>query len=112
MKKYIQNFSYISVRDNWTSKMFQYITNNKIIPEITPDPVFAFNQNVSFQPTKEEVLKKFNLPESYYLLSFLNDKYVNGDWLKEFESLAEKNNIACVALPFPQGLQVTTGYPA
>ncbi len=105
MKKYIQNFSYISVRDNWTSKMFQYITNNKIIPEITPDPVFAFNQNVSFQPTKEEVLKKFNLPENYYLLSFLNDKYVSEDWLNEFESLAEKNNIACVALPFPQGIK-------
>ncbi len=105
MNLHLSNFSFISVRDQWTSKMIQYISNNKIQPKVTPDPVFAFNNNIDIQPSKEEILQKFNLPADYYLLSFLNQKYITVDWLNEFEKLATEKGIASVALPFPQGIK-------
>lgn len=100
----ISNFSHISVRDDWTSQMISIITQGKIKPDVTPDPVFAFNYNVKDIPSKEYILKKFNLPSKYYLLSFLNSKYVSIEWLSEFEKLALKDDISCVVLPFPQGI--------
>ena len=49
MKRSILRFSYFSVRDEWSRDMVQYITDNEISPSITPDPVFAFNYNLSLQ---------------------------------------------------------------
>lgn len=100
----ISNFSYISVRDKWTSEMFSYITKGRLVPSITPDPVFALNHNVNDIPTKNYILNKFNLPYKYYLFSFLNSKYVSIKWLSDFEKLASKDDITCVALTFPQGI--------
>ena len=105
IKDYISKFSYISTRDEWTSKMFQYVSNKKINPTVTPDPVFAFNYNVDFQPSKEAILQKFNLPSKYYLFSFFDQKYVSVDWLSKFEELASNKGITCVAFPFPQGIK-------
>jgi polysaccharide pyruvyl transferase WcaK-like protein len=105
LKRHIANFSYISSRDDWTSKMFSYVTNKRINPSITPDPVFAFNYNIDSIPSKEEILKKYNLPEKYFLFSFMKDNQVSIDWLKEFELLALKDEVSCVALPFPQGIK-------
>ena len=57
MKSSLERFSYLSVRDSWTQQMLSAIMN-KDYP-ITPDPVFAFNQNAGdFVPSKEEILKK------------------------------------------------------
>jgi hypothetical protein len=100
----ISNFSYISVRDKWTSEMFSYITKGRIVPPITPDPVFAFNYNVKDMPSKDYILKKFNLPSKYYLFSFFSSEYVSKAWLSDFEKLASKDGISCVALTFPQGI--------
>ena len=81
--------------------MFKYVTKNEIVPEVTPDPVFAFNINAGgLIPTREEILKKFNLPEKYFVISFLAKPAVSQEWLSKFEKLAKEKGIACVMLPF------------
>lgn len=101
MKQCIKRYAYCSVRDSWTQEMFKYVTQNEIVPPVTPDPVFAFNNNVTdIIPSKEEMMKKFNLPEKYFLLSFLTKPAVSQSWLEQFETLANQKGIACVMLPF------------
>ena len=105
INKSTENFKYISTRDTWTSNMFSYITQGRVIPPVTPDPVFAFNYNVNNQPTKNAILKKYNLPERYYLVSFHNSRTVSKEWLTELKDKAKAIDIECVALAFPQGME-------
>lgn len=98
-------FKSITVRDRWTREMIKYLTNSFIIPDITPDPVFAYNQNIKEQWSKEDLIKKFNLPEKYILISFRNRKCVTKEWLNSFRLLAEENNLQCVVLPMPDGIK-------
>lgn len=67
---YLRRFSKITTRDQYTSDVISYFTDGKIVPSITPDPVFGFNNNVSNQLSKFEVLRRFGLPEKYYLIGF------------------------------------------
>jgi hypothetical protein len=103
MGKSLENFKQITVRDEWTKLLVEYFTNNRLSPEITPDPVFGFNNNVSHTISKEEILKKFNLPEKYILLSFRTPK-IDNVWIREFENLCNKQRYSCVGFPFPEGL--------
>lgn len=97
----IKNYQYISVRDTWTQKMMAYITNGLIIPNITPDPVFAFAQNAGkFIPSQDAILQKFGLKEHYILMSFINGKTVSQKWIEEFAEIAAKNGKQCVLVPF------------
>lgn len=105
LREHLKNFVYLSVRDEWTANMFKYVTNGDVTPNITPDPVFAFNYNVNDIPSKDFILKKFNLPDQYYLLSFHDSRTVSIEWLQEFENLALKKRIKCVALAFPNGIK-------
>lgn len=99
MYQAIKQYKYLSVRDTWTKKMFQYITFDKIKAPVTPDPVFAFNHNSSsIIPTKDEIRKKYSLPDKYILLSFIR-KSVNQDWINDFEEIAEKEGYVCISLP-------------
>lgn len=101
MKKSILDFNYMSVRDDWTKKMIAYLTDGELNPEITPDPVFAFNNNAShLVPYKEDVIKKFGIPGDYIILSFKGDKSVSQDWINEFQKLANTKGLACVKLPY------------
>lgn len=101
MKRSILNYKYISVRDDWSQKMISYLTDGEVMPEVTPDPVFAFNHNVSdVIPSKGHIIKRFNIPEDYVLVSFKNYKSVSQEWISEFEQLAEKEGLACVKLPY------------
>lgn len=103
MKKSILRFSYFSVRDEWSKEMIQYLTDNEVIPSITPDPVFAFNYNAPhLVPTKEDILKKYNLPERYIILSFKVGRRVSVDqeWIDEFQYLSKEQGLACVKLPY------------
>lgn len=102
--KALINFNFISTRDEWTRDMVSYFTNRKIIPEITPDPVFAFNQNIKEQPTKEEILKKFNLPEKYVLFSFKNSGRVDNEWLKRCKEELESSDKSAILLTMPGGI--------
>lgn len=100
----LKQFNYISVRDNWTHKMIAYLTKGTILPSITPDPVFAYNQNVKNQYSKEYILRKFYLSENYILLSFGDKNSVSKEWLQSFQLLAEKKRFQCVALTTPGGI--------
>lgn len=103
MKNSIKQFSYFSVRDEWSKDMIKYLTDNEIDPPITPDPVFAFNFNASHLiPSKENILKKYRLPENYILLSFKVDRKVSVDqnWINEFQNLARRHGLVCVKLPY------------
>lgn len=101
MEKSVRNFDYISVRDEWTQKMVEYLTEGEIIPNVTPDPVFGFNKNASeLIPAKEEILEKFNLPSNYMIVSFRGPKSVNQEWISEFEHIANSKAIECVKLPY------------
>ena len=60
--------------------MITYITKGAIIPNITPDPVFAFNYNCAkFIPSKEDILLKYHLPENYVPVAFLPTGYPSDD---------------------------------
>jgi len=103
MKESIKSFSYLSVRDDWTKQMIEYLTDNELVPDVTPDPVFAFNSNAGHLiPSKEEIIKRFNIPEDYILLSFKKSRKVSvsQEWINEFQMLANKEKLACVKLPY------------
>lgn len=107
MKERIMAFSYVSVRDVDTQKMFSFITEGQCCPSVTPDPVFAFNQNAaSFVPSKEELMKKYGLSGKYMLISFKNEKRCNVSqtWLNKFQDIAKHHGIQCVSLPFSTSL--------
>lgn len=104
MMKLLTRISFISVRDLWTKDMYKFISGGSLNPNVTPDPVFAFNENCKdFIPSKEEILKKFNLPDKYILLSIRKGKSVDSSWSKEFEKACKNSGYACVGLPFPYG---------
>lgn len=102
LKEHLLRFSYISTRDDWTSKMVSNITKGAIVPEVTPDPVFAFNYNVTNQLSEDEIRTKYHLEKPYYVFSFLDDKTVDRDWLDNFQRITDKD---CIALPFPYGVR-------
>ncbi|MGN0201991.1 MAG: polysaccharide pyruvyl transferase family protein [Candidatus Cryptobacteroides sp.] len=102
MEEALLGFSYISVRDEWTRAMVSNLTGGEIVPPVTPDPVFAFNRNAGHLiPSREEILKRFGLPEDYMILSFKNGKSVNQAWLDKFQEIAEADGLSCVRLPYP-----------
>ncbi|MDO4948867.1 MAG: polysaccharide pyruvyl transferase family protein [Bacteroidales bacterium] len=103
-RKMLGQFDYISTRDDWTSKMVAYLTDGAKVPTVTPDPVFAFNLNVAAQPTKEDVMRRFKLPEKYALFCFHNNRTVSQKWLSEMQGKMELRGVECVALPFPEGI--------
>jgi hypothetical protein len=104
MYETLKGLSYISVRDSWTQKMFKHISSGRIIPPITPDPVFSFNQNAGHLIVpKQLLLDKFNITRDYILLSFVAQKSVDRIWLSDFSKIANHNNIECLMLPMPKG---------
>lgn len=107
IKKRIMAYNYVSVRDVDTQKMFSFITEGQCCPSVTPDPVFAFNQNAaSLVPSKEELMKKYGLSDKYMLISFKNEKRsnVSQTWLNKFQDIAKHHGIQCVSLPFSTSL--------
>lgn len=112
MKEYIEQFTYISVRDSWTQKMIRYLTRGRVVPDITPDPVFALSNNASdVIPSKAEVTSKFNLPEQYVLFSFWNNSIVSCDWLKRIGDLFSERGVTPVAFPMPGGVKFNHPFP-
>ncbi len=102
MEKRVMSYRYLSVRDEWTRRMMIHITRGKRQPEVTPDPVFAFSQNASdVLPSRDDIIRRFDLPEKYIVLSFINDKIVSQEWLEQFSRIArERDGVECVMLPF------------
>lgn len=100
----IMKFTFISVRDKRTQQLIEHISKGEIIPQISPDPVFAFNVNFELIPPKNEVIAKFNLPEKYYLLSFDSNRSVSNEWVQKFDEISRTKGYHCVALPMPGGV--------
>ncbi len=105
MRQCIKRYAYLSVRDDWTQQMFYYLTKGACQPVVTPDPVFAFNQNAcSLLPTKQELKERFHLPDNYIIVSFLPSRHpsVSQAWLDDFSQQAASAGYTCVMLPFSQ----------
>lgn len=98
----LNNFSYISVRDSWTQKVFNYYSYGRMLPCITPDPVFAFNVNVPSDLISQNIINRFGLPKRYIILSFKKRFSPSVDWVKNFVKCCRANEVAVVSLPYPQ----------
>ncbi len=107
MSETIGRFDYISVRDSWTKKMFQYLNPGiKEIP-ITPDPVFSFNTNAGhLLPEKDEIMMKYGLSGKYMLLCFFKKDDISDEWIDSFVSMAENKGYECYSFPLPSGALV------
>ncbi len=104
MKEGLGAYSHITVRDEWTKKMVEYVLDEEGIT-ITPDPVFSFNANVYFPfPSKQDILDKYNLPENYVLLSF-SKHYMKDDYISGLATEMQQNGLTPVAFPMPEGLR-------
>lgn len=98
MARVLGQMKYISVRDSWTKKMM-LAAHPDLNIVVTPDPVFALNQNLfSILPTKEEILKRFNLPEKYVLVSLKNQS-LSYDKLVLLQDRFKERGIVCVDFP-------------
>lgn len=103
MKAILSKMKYISVRDTWTFNMLKEI-DNQLQVSLTPDPVFAFNQNANgILCTKKQVLEKFKLPDSYVLVSFFGQVF-SVEYLDDLKRRFLAQGLECVALPMPTGM--------
>jgi len=103
MREALSNYRHITVRDNWTKRMVENITKTKDI-NIYPDPVFSFNKNCYLPlPTKQEILKKYELTENYVLCSFSN-WYIKEDYINSLAEEIRQRGLLPVALPMPEKL--------
>jgi len=104
MKNAMSNFNCISVRDEWTADMVRFVTGNKNVP-IYPDPVFGFNVNLGHKVfSKEDICKRFNLPEKYVLISF-SRHFMHADYIQQLADCFAERGMEPVALTMPEGLQ-------
>lgn len=96
MASQLDKMKYISVRDAWTRKMMLK-ANSALSIEVTPDPVFALNQNLGEKiPREESVRSKFKLPKKYVLIG-LRSQVFSVDELREMNTLFLKQGMECVA---------------
>lgn len=103
MKSYLTYFSAITVRDQWTKEMVERITDFKDV-QITPDPVFSFNQNVYFQlPSKERLQKKYGLHDDYILVSF-GKRFIKKHEISDIGKELKYRGVQSVCFPMPEGL--------
>jgi len=96
MAKQLRLMKYISVRDAWTRDMMLHADPSLSIA-LTPDPVFALNQNLKqYIPSEEEIRKKYSLPENYVLIGLRSQVYTC-DELAMLNELFKKEGKECVA---------------
>lgn len=107
MRNCLENFSVLNARDSYTAKMMRKILHtNKTIP-ITPDPVFAFNQNVTdlLNINRTDFLKRFNIDNDYICISFYGKP--DNKWLIELKKAINQRGLSLVLLPMPQGSDIS-----
>ncbi len=103
MREALSNYRFISVRDDWTKRMVENITNRKDV-SVYPDPVFSFNSNCYLPiPSKEEIIKRYNLNNNYVLLSFSN-RHTNQEYIHSIGEEVYRRGLQPVALSMPEKL--------
>ncbi len=105
LKRLLGNFTFLSLRDEWTCKMIKYISGRTDV-SVTPDPVFAFNYNTDFKTTKEDIIKKYNLPENYILISFCLDQLESNYVNEIIHKIEDSSGYPCVSFPMPRRLRL------
>ena len=96
MAKQLRLMKYISVRDAWTKDMMLHADSSLDIT-ITPDPVFALNQNLKqYIPSEEQIRSKYSLPTHYVLIGLRSQVYTC-DELSQLNELFKKEGKECVA---------------
>ncbi len=104
MEACMKNYDNISVRDEWTQRMVEYVNHRQKV-NITPDPVFSFNNNEGIEiPTKEEIIRKYKLASDYVLISFRTE-YLKYDYVKKLTKEFLHRGLQPVAFPMPEGLK-------
>lgn len=107
MAESLKKAQYISVRDEWTRNMLSYLMPEKEKIPVTPDPVFAFNHNAnSIVPTEQDIRSRFDLPESYALIS-LHAQNLCQQQLQELKKELAPLGMECIAFPMPKGINFT-----
>ena len=103
MREALSNYRLITVRDDWTKRMVENITNRKDV-SVYPDPVFSFNSNCYLPiPSKEEIIKRYNLNNNYVLLSFSN-RHTNQEYIHSIGEEVYRRGLQPVALSMPEKL--------
>lgn len=91
----LSQFSCVTVRDIWTQRMVSFFSKGRIIPNVTPDPVFGFEQNVN--PGKHFYVRDvLHIEKPYVLLSVSS---MTTEWQLELERLFNEQGIEVVGLP-------------
>lgn len=103
--RYLKRFSYLSTRDKATSELVSYFSDGAIVPEITPDPVFLFNENIKLNfDDEKKILSKFNIKREYYLMSMptpYSFKFAN--WSQHFSDIINSKGFDLFELPRQTG---------
>lgn len=98
MNKNLNRLKYISVRDAWTKNMM-LAAESKLSIDITPDPVFALNQNAGEKiPAEDEIRKRFTLPDKYVLIG-MRAQTLSIHFLKSLNDAMLMEGKECVAFP-------------
>lgn len=96
MGQQLEQMKFISVRDAWTCDMM-LAANEKLDIDVTPDPVFALNQNAgAWLPSEAEIRQRFSLPPHYVLIG-LRSQVFSVDYLEQLNEQLKKEGKECVA---------------
>lgn len=102
--RYLKRFNKLTVRDSHTQQLVSGLTKGALVPDITPDPVFGFNDNIDISITEKEVMKKFDMPEKYYLLCMPEPYNIRlQKWANTLAAEMKKDGITLYELPRQTG---------
>ncbi|MCQ2049477.1 MAG: polysaccharide pyruvyl transferase family protein [Candidatus Saccharibacteria bacterium] len=103
IKRCLNRFDYISVRDEWTQNMVKSLAGRDV--DITPDPVWAFNYNCEeILNERSNIQSLLEIKKPYVLLGFQN-AYVSQTkkFLDDFIPKIEECGFQSIPLPFAFG---------
>ena len=109
MSQSLNRLKYISVRDAWTKNMM-LAADSELSIDITPDPVFALNQNVGEKiPSEEDIRKRFILPDKYVLIG-MRAQTLSMPFLKSLNDAMRMDGKECVAFPIDGAMAFSHPY--
>lgn len=99
-------FEKLTVRDRATADLVSYFTDHRLVPSITPDPVFNFNRNFHFDEIEKDILAKLKLPEHYVLLclpEYFQHRFQS--WVATLAELFKRQGKTLLELPRQTGVR-------